>query len=489
MPPTLVLLLGVAFVYAAFRSERSHTAPFSKALIWPTLWYLVGATRPFGVWMIMWGVPLPGGGSDDPTEGSAIDRYFFLTLIIIGIRVLSRRHFKWGIVLRNNPWLTAFFMFMAASILWSQYPYVSFKRFIKVIGSVVMAMVVLTDERPFEAMLVIMRRCLYIHLPMSLICIRYFRNIAVSFDWSGDASWQGISTSKNTLGQMAMIGVLCFSWEIYRDWHRRGWFNLNTAYLLMALYLLKGSEGAVSMTSLSVSFFALAVFLRIQSLRSRLTSVRTFVQTVFFGTISFIALIIFHSIAQFKSDSTFGQLITMFGRDITLTGRTEIWHDMYAAAAANPLFGVGYGGFWIGRMANIPWNAGMTWVLAQGHSGYVDTYLQIGLIGSFLLAGVLFTTIRRLLASLTEDFDFACFRITMFLTILFVNITESTYLRGEHHLWFIMQLVIWMVPSASTSRYYQYEEQEPVVYRPETTVSGKFRVTNIDIEPLDPQRV
>jgi O-antigen ligase len=136
----------------------------------------------------------------------------------------------------------------------------------------------------------------------------------------------------------------------------------------------------------------------------------------------------------------------MLGRDITLTGRTDIWHDVYAVASRNRLFGVGFGGFWIGRLANIPWDANLTWVLGQAHNGYIDTYLQIGLIGAALLVAVLFTTMRRLLALMDSDFDFACFRIPLFLTIMFVNATESTYLRGDHHLWFITLLVIWMLP-------------------------------------------
>jgi O-antigen ligase len=89
----------------------------------------------------------------------------------------------------------------------------------------------------------------------------------------------------------------------------------------------------------------------------------------------------------------------------------------------------------------------MTWVLGQAHSGYVDTYLQLGIIGGALFAAVMFSTMPKLLDSMSEDFDYACFRITLFITILFVNITESTHLRGDHQFWFITQLVLWMVPT------------------------------------------
>lgn len=449
MPPILALSFGLIFVVYVFRAERKRGIIASSDLFWPFLWYLVTASRPIGVWFHIWGIPLPSVGAEsDATDGSPIDRYFLLFLTAIGLWILIRRNFDWSGTFRRNQWLMLFIVYMAFSILWSQYPYVSLKRYIKILGSIVMALVVLTEERPADALSTVLRRCLYIHLPMSIISTRYFREIGVSFDWSGAAeSWQGISTSKNTLGQMAMLGVLYFFWEVRRHWQQHKWKSLHFLYLLMAIYLLKGSEDAISMTSLSVCVFALVIFLRIQSLRNRPASVRPFVNTIFFGTIALITLVLAHSILFFSEDSFFGMLITQFGRDITLTDRTNIWADVYTATSGNPLLGVGIGGFWIGRLANIPWNANMTWALGQAHSGYVDTYLQLGLVGGFLLAAIIISTMPKLIDSVREDYDNGCFRITLFLTILFVNITETTYLRGDHHLWFIFQIVVWMVPS------------------------------------------
>lgn len=447
MPPKLALLLATGFVLFAFRYDRRHATPVSRAIWWPVIWYAVVASRPFGVWLLMWNVPLPGGG--DATEGSFADRWFFLVLTMVGLWILARRRFDWGATFRRNPWLTALILFMALSILWSDYPFVSFKRFVKVIGSVVMAMVVLTEENPRVAFLTMLRRCLYVHLPMSIICVKYFRDIGVSWDWSGGASsWQGISTSKNVLGQVAMLGVVYFFWEIRHRWREVRWRNFHIFYLLMAIYLLKGSESSLSLTSVSVSVFAFVVFLGLQSLRHRPDLLGRFTWMVFGTVAALIVLVLVHSVVMFSPDSIFGEVITTFGRDITLTDRTYIWHDVYAAVK-DPLLGVGFGGFWIGRMANIPWNADMTWALGEAHNGYIDTYLQLGLIGGFLLAGMLISTLPKLLASLADDFDFGCFRITLFLTLLLINITESTYIRGDHHLWLILMIIAWKVPYAS----------------------------------------
>ena len=445
MPPKLALLFGFIFVLAAFWTERKRDVGKTSGLFWPTLWYVVVASRPIGVWLMIWGVPVPGG--DDPVDGSILDRLFFAILTVIGLRILSRRHFSWGALLKKNKWLTLFFVYIALSILWSNYPFISFKRFIKLFGSVVMAMVVLTNDRPFDSILTVLRRCLYIHLPMSLICTRYFREIGVSFEWDGSVEfWQGISTSKNTLGQITMLGVLYFIWDLKRNWRQHGIRNLHIPYLMISLFLLKGSDQALSMTSLFVCVFALFVFFTLQAMRSRPGLVRPFISFVFLGMLTLITLVMVHSMVLFTEKSFFGQVITTFGRDITLTDRTLIWSDVYRAASGNPLMGVGFGGFWIGRLANIPWNADMTWILGQAHSGYVDTYLQLGIIGEFLLLGVLVFSLPKMFASIYEDFDYGCLRITLLLTIAFINITESIYLRGDHHLWLVFQFVLWSLP-------------------------------------------
>jgi len=51
-------------------------------------------------------------------------------------------------------------------------------------------------------------------------------------------------------------------------------------------------------------------------------------------------------------------------------------------------------------------------------------------------------------AALADDYDFGCFRITLFLTLLLINITEATYIRGDHHLWLILMIITWQVPLA-----------------------------------------
>jgi exopolysaccharide production protein ExoQ len=46
------------------------------------------------------------------------------------------------------------------------------------------------------------------------------------------------------------------------------------------------------------------------------------------------------------SDTIIGQLLTITGKDVTLTGRTYLWEKAGELMNQNPLLGTGYGAFW-----------------------------------------------------------------------------------------------------------------------------------------------
>ena len=448
MPPKLAFLLGILFVAFVYRVvERRRAANVFPALFLPLLWYILVSSRSTGVWLSVLGVPLPSGGGD--TEGSIVDRTVYFVLCLIGLCILSRRNIEWGPIFRENRWLIVLYLFMFLSVAWSDYPWVSFKRLVKSFTAVVMVLVVLTDGDPFTAIETILRRGAYLLVPFSIIVIKYFRDIGVEYDWSGTGfSGRGLTTSKNTLGQMAMTSALCFVWSIARNWKKkRPWAIFDYLYLAMSLYLLKGSDNAVSMTSLSVFGVGFFIFLISFHLRNKPAIALRGLTALCVFILGILSILFVHTLSPFPEDSILGWAIRGLGRDMTLSGRTEIWTDVLKVASRDPLFGVGYGGFWIGRTANIPWDEHLSWVLGEGHNGYLDVYLQIGLIGVLLVLAVAFFARQGIIQSFAADFEYGRYRMTFLVVILFVNLTESTFLRGEHSLWFLFLLSVISVRS------------------------------------------
>jgi len=382
-----------------------------------------------------------------PTEGSIVDRAFYSILSIIGIVILARRQYKIGEILKENKWLCVLFVYMVISISWSNYPFVSLKRVIKSIGAAILALVVLSEVDPKEAIATVIRRCAYFHIPLSIITIKYFRHIGVQWGWYGTSKWwTGIATSKNTLGQVAMTSALIFIWERSRHSGDKRNRIIDYVYIAMSIYLLKGSDNAVSMTSVSVFIISCLVFFVLNWMKQDLRKVKRLMLVSGISILTLTLVVVLHAIQPFSENSLMGHIITSMGRDMTLSGRTYIWKDVLKIASLSPILGTGYGAFWIGRLANIPWNANMTWVLGEAHNGYIDTYLQLGWIGIFILMGVIVSSIPKILQTFPRDFEYARLRMTFFLAILFVNVTESTFLRGDHNMWFLFLLVILSVP-------------------------------------------
>lgn len=461
MPAQLAFLFCTAFVVLLFWSERNQKTRFSKACILPIIWYLITASRPFGVWLSIIGVPLPVG-SGDPTEGSIVDRGFYGALGMAGILVLQKRRVSWTFILRENKWLMILLLTMVTSLLWSNYPLVSFKRTIMLTCAIIMALVVLTEENPRAAIAEIIRRSGYILIPFSILLIRYFRAIGVNWSWSGESvSWIGVATTKNTLGQLAAVVAISCIWErkltISNQKVETNRINrpLHFLVFLMSLYLLKGSDDAFSLTSIAVFLIGLLIFYVLGKQKSSLPRIRSFIGLSFSFSLLFILIILIHAVSPFSEHSLMGALITTLGRDITLTGRTEIWHDVLAIASHNPILGTGFGAFWIGREVNIPWTLKLTWTLNQAHNGYLDTYLQLGWVGLGLLFTLIFSSVLKIGRAFSQDFEYGRFRFLFFLVILFINNTESTLLRGGHHLWFLFLICILSVPVGNYKNRFQ----------------------------------
>ncbi len=120
--------------------------------------------------------------------------------------------------MRNNQWLTIFLLYCLISIIWSDFPVVALKRWIKVLGHPIMALIVFTEPDPEEALIRLMKRCAYVILPVSILFLKYFPQWGRGFDpWSGAAVNTGITTNKNLLGCICMILGFFLFWYLLQN--------------------------------------------------------------------------------------------------------------------------------------------------------------------------------------------------------------------------------------------------------------------------------
>ena len=75
-------------------------------------------------------------------------------------------------------------------------------------------------------------------------------------------------------------------------------------------------------------------------------------------------------------------LLGFFGRDLTLTGRTELWGGILQSISKQPFLGYGYYAFWLGlngESANVI--LANHWIFGYAHNGMLEILLQLGLVG------------------------------------------------------------------------------------------------------------
>ena len=125
-------------------------------------------------------------------DGSPIDRIIFFLLIAASVYILRKRQLSWSLLFQNNVALTLFLGYCAVSILWSDFPLIAFKRWIKVLGHPLMVLLLLTEREPVKAVETVIKRCAYVLVPLSILFIKYYPDIGRGYDrWTYQPSlWE-----------------------------------------------------------------------------------------------------------------------------------------------------------------------------------------------------------------------------------------------------------------------------------------------------------
>ena len=178
-------------------------------------------------------------------------------LMLLGLYCLSKRKLEWGKIFKANIWLGLFFLDMGLSIIWSDYPFVSLKRYIKGIGIIIMILVICTEDYPQQALSDILKKVFIFNILISTVLIFFVPSQGVRISSLGELNWVGFTYSKNNLGQLACFSSIYFFW-IIREQSVTQKSITNILFLLLSIFLLFGSR---SMTSILVFIMAFSLFM------------------------------------------------------------------------------------------------------------------------------------------------------------------------------------------------------------------------------------
>jgi exopolysaccharide production protein ExoQ len=436
MSPSLALLLWSILLVALLRFDPSSDRGISMALWVPVIWMFIVGTRLPSQWL--GGQVARAAGALE--EGNSMDRAVYSVLIILAIGTLMSRSFKWGVFFTSNLALTLWLVFTLVSVVWSDFPFIAFKRWFRDLGNFLMILVVLSDPHPSDAARAFLRRLSYLIIPLCLLLIKYYTPIGMQYNvWNGVPEYVGATTSKNMLGVACLVSGLFFFWDTLNRWPNRKEgrtrliLSVNAAFLAMTLYLLHLSSSATSAACLMLGCILMAAA-HAKALRRH----PGFLTVLIPVNISLYLVLAF----GFGIDMN-AAITSALGRDSTFTGRTVIWHAVLSTHT-NPLLGTGYDTFWLGPRLDHVWaQTGLG--INEAHDGYLETYLNLGLLGLLFLGGFLISSYRTVRKTIEGFTGLSCLPFALWTIVIFYNVTEAAF-KGQL-IWVIFLLGAIVVPA------------------------------------------
>jgi exopolysaccharide production protein ExoQ len=434
VPPSLALLVWLILLLALWQYDPAKDPNASPALWIPLIWMAILASRLPSQWLGY----STGLAVDAYQDGNPLDRTIYIILILLAAYTLVARSLKWSEVLSANLSLMLLLSFALLSVTWSDYPLVSLKRWLRDLGNYLMILVVLADRHPLENVRTLLRRLCYLLIPLSVILIKYFPHIGVGYsEWTGAVSYIGPTTGKNTLGFLCLMSGVFFFWDTVKRWPDRKQRRtkrillVNLAFIAMTLWVLRLSDSATSRSCLVIGCLIIAAAER----RSVQTSTLLKVILIPGALCLYLALEFGFNITDVLAEA--------LGRDATLTDRTDLWQAL-RSANTSVLLGSGYESFWLGDRLLALWSH-FGFKPNQAHNGYLEVYLNLGVIGLSFLVVFLIDSYRRIWSMFSSKPNFGSLSLAVWTIILLYNVTEAAF--RSHVLWLMLLLGSIAVPA------------------------------------------
>lgn len=416
--------------------DRDRKFRSSWALWLPVFWLFIAGSRHVSEWQR--GLSTSAMSPDQYLQGSPVDAAVYALLIIAAIIVLVFRGKAVGMLLRKNQLIVLFVLYCAVSVLWSDFPGVALKRWIKALGDYAMILIMLTESNPGAAIRQVLARVSFVVIPMSILFVKYYPELGRTYasHWVGTQFYVGVCDTKNMLGMVCMVFGISALWRILDGWRgprrdRRKNFLVHGTIVAMGMWLLWLSD---SKTCLAC--FVLTGSVLVAHTFFPLARKRWILHLLVAAVILTCFAVLFLGIG--------GGALEAMGRNPTLTGRTDIW-AVLLSIPINPILGTGFESFWLGKRLILAWSHPIVAGLTEAHNGYLETYLNLGWVGIALMAGLLWTGYRKILRLIEQDPQAGRLRLGFFIIAVVYNFTEAGF-RSTDLIWIAFILAITALP-------------------------------------------
>lgn len=362
------------------------------------------------------GGSLPTGEAE---SGAVLMIFAAIYVLIIGL-IAMRPSLILGIPLASSLLLLLLLLTLGSS-LWSLHPDVTLRRAIALLFTTVFG-IYLALRWDLPRLLGLIVVALTILLALSYVFV--FALPAVGVDhFLHEGAWKGVFFQKNVTGRILVWLILSVLWLRFNGHGPRwtSWIILALAFLM--LVMCRSGTGLLS--CILVAGVLVAVPL-LRGNAGRLVLILAF--SVFMAIVTGVGAMLFYE-----------DVLELLGRDVTLTGRTEIWSHTALMLRDHWLLGYGYGAFWYGNYGP---GAAFTegWHINTAHNGWIDVLLDVGTPGLLLVSLVLLQTIvgAVLVARYRDPRNEASWILAVALGLVAISVSESIFLERHSLNWVVL---------------------------------------------------
>ena len=383
------------------------------------------------VFFIFFGTSMPFPDLDpdarlDKSNSNVVNQLLSF-IYIVSLLSLAGKQDQIRTFILKEKYLTIFLIWGLLSVVWSNYSVISLKRWITLFGEVIVCLAALIHFRWSEVALRTFRLIVCLYLPLTILSVIF---VPAAIQWEFPA-WRGLADTKNNLGQVTLFSILLLLTIIPYNKGR----PINALHYLMLGFAFIAYLGARSTTSFLIGAVLLTICgaLYVARMMMQEKVARTYALFIIVGGVLLGAFIVV--VAPEVLSGLFG----LFGKDLSFSGRVDLWAAVLDTTKGKVITGWGIGGFWVNDAPHLrPLFEEFVWVPNQAHQGYIDIYNQVGIVGLGILVVMIFAYFKRLMYLRKGQLW-----KWLFIGVLILNVQESVFFRPRHigHFMFLFAYV------------------------------------------------
>ena len=318
-------------------------------------------------------------GVENMSETNTVNQLIKITVFILTLLASIYKFDEILNFIKREKFLAIFLLWALLSMFWSDFPFVTFKRWFQIFLIYFLIITFLTYFDEKEA-LKILKLILYPYLLLTLIVVLI---IPEAKDPAFN-TWRGFAATKNNLGQIGVISSVLTL--IFYSYERVGVKkNIALLFFILSVIIVIGTLSSTSYTALFIFLSGTLLYYIKTKIFGRLGVTNSlFVYTFATGILLLIVVMLF--VPDF-TDTIQG----IFGKSETFYDRGKLWKVMLLHISQHPIIGCGFQAFWtLENPQLLLLYQTFVWLPNQAHNGYLDIMNEIGIIGLLLFLIIIF---------------------------------------------------------------------------------------------------